>query len=196
MEYQTNQDYKACPNCGKAIEFYKTVCPHCGQTFEVDIPDERIPYIGSNVNVYLKKFNRMEQKNSILSWNWCGFLLTTRWLMYRKMYGLGVVIYVMFQAAGFVLGFVLAMTGLDGTALDTALVIASMILSVAYCTIVGMLGDHWYKKKIERLAAEGKMIPSGPEKQKHIKKGGTNIVAFIIWVLFIIAIKCLNNMLL
>lgn len=104
MEYHMNQDYKICPACRKEIGFYETVCLHCGQAFTVDFPDERISYIGSNADVYLKKFNRMEQKNSILSWNWCGFLFAVSWLAYRKMYAVGILAYVAVVAAEFVLG--------------------------------------------------------------------------------------------
>lgn len=194
MGYQTNQDYKPCPTCRKEIGFYETVCPRCGQTFEVDFPDERIPYIGSNVDVYLRKFNKMEQANSILSWNWCGFLFTARWLVYRKMYALGILVYAVLLIAGFMLGIVFAITGISGTAPYVTLWIASGALTLAFCAVVGMLGDYWYKNKIERLMTEGRMIPPGPEKQSHVKKGGTSIVALVVFIIVAIIIERMIDM--
>lgn len=88
------------------------------------------------------------------------------------------------------------MTGMSGTAFDMAVSITDITLTVAYCVVVGMLGDHWYNKKIERLAAEGRLIPPGPEKQNHVKKGGTSIAALIVCLLLLTVLRWMNDMLL
>jgi len=58
----------------------------------------------------------------------------------------------------------------------------SNLVTIAYCVFIGIMGDRWYKTRIDKLVEESAGIPD-EEKQQHYKKGGTNIVAVIVMVL-------------
>lgn len=48
--------------------------------------EELAIFIGSNSKYYFKDINKFENKNKFLSWNWSCFLLSSYWLLYRKLY--------------------------------------------------------------------------------------------------------------
>ena len=180
MQNNTNE-YKTCPRCKKEIGYYETVCIYCGEEFEVEYPDERAAYIQKNIGTYLKKFDKIRPNNSGSSWNWCAFLFTFSWMVYRKMYKPAVITLMCLFALEFVAGFIgLIIVPFENDETLADLFIA--IVDIAACVIIGIKGDKWYKKKVDKLVEEGAEL-SSVEKQGHYKKGGTNILAVIILAL-------------
>ena len=147
---------------------------------------KRAEYIRRNVDTYLEKFRKMERKNTGISWNWCGFLFNTEWLLYRKLYGLfvlflilpGVVSYLAVYAVGFGLG----MMGESTELIMIMSYLAGGLISLISIIIVGMFGDSWYRKKLDKLVAAGEAAETDEEADKIYRKGGTNLVALIIWL--------------
>lgn len=147
---------------------------------------KRAEYIKKNVDTYLEKFRKMERKNSGVSWNWCGFLFNTEWLLYRKMYGLfvlflilpGVVSYL----AGYAVGFGLGMMGESMQLIMIMSYLAGGLISLISIIIVGMFGNSWYRKKLDKLVAAGEAAETDEEADKIYRKGGTNLAALIIWL--------------
>ena len=58
---------------------------------EVPVRDLAI-YVRENSHFFLPKFKEFFTKNKILGWNWSAFLLDFYYLMYRKMWGLGILV--------------------------------------------------------------------------------------------------------
>lgn len=150
---------------------------------------KRAEYIKKNVDTYLEKFRKMERKNSGISWNWCGFLFNTEWLLYRKLYGLfvlflilpGVVSYL----AGFGMGYGLAAAGISDEMLSSIGALTGSVVYLIMMIILGMFSDSWYRKKLDKLVAAGEAAETDEEADKIYKKGGTNLVALIIWLVLI-----------
>ena len=184
-----NNEVKVCPRCKHEINYYEKTCIYCGEEFEVEYPDERAAYIQKNVGTYLRKFDKIRSDNSDSSWNWCAFLFTFDWLIYRKMYKLAIITLVCLFALEFVAGFIgLIIVPFENDETLADLLIA--IVDIAVCVVIGIKGDKWYKAKVDKLVEESAEM-SSEEKQEHYKKGGTNLPAVIIIVLISGAISLL-----
>lgn len=177
MQNNENNGFKICPRCKKEIGYYENVCIYCGEEFEVEYPDERATYIQKNVDKYLSKFDKMNAKDSNTSWNWCAFLFTFSWIVYRKMYKLAVVVMLIMFAVEFAVGSLSIFVD-GGKSADLLINVVSIGFSIA----IGILGNGWYQAKVNKLVEEGAELPA-EEKQQHYKKGGTNILAVIILAL-------------
>ena len=61
-----------------------------GAIVETGIMDEKQSYrrnfVGEKADVYESKFGQIEAGEGRLSWNWCAFLVTPWWFLYRKLY--------------------------------------------------------------------------------------------------------------
>ena len=52
-------------------------------------------FVGTKSDFYLPRFRRMARDGSSASWNWAAFFFGPLWLLYRKMYGLGVIVIIL-----------------------------------------------------------------------------------------------------
>lgn len=172
-----NNGFKTCPRCKKEIDYYENVCIYCGEEFEVEYPDERAAYIQKNVDKYLSKFDKMTAAGSGASWNWCAFLFTFSWMVYRKMYGLAVIVMLAMFAIEFSAG-TLSIYVDGGTSANLLI----NVIDIVICIVIGVLGNGWYQTKVNKLVKEGAEFPE-EEKQQHYKKGGTSVLAVIILAL-------------
>lgn len=147
---------------------------------------KRAEYIRRNVDKYLEKFKKMERKHSSVSWNWCGFLFNTEWLLYRKMYGAFILTMVLYFVGsclvGIAAGYGVAVAGGGIDMLYTASYIGAALSCLIVMFIVGMFGNSWYRKKLDKLVVAGEAAATEEEAEKIYKKGGTNIVALIVWL--------------
>ena len=186
MENNNYLGNKICPQCKKAIGYYDKLCYYCGQEFEVEYEDERAAYIQKKVGTYLNKFDKLDSGEKASSWNWCAFLFTCDWLIYRKMYKLAIIVLVALVAVEFVAEIILYSVISNELVAD----LMGNMVSVVASVYVGIMGDRWYKKKIDKLVEEGASLEPD-EKQEHYKKGGTNVVAVIIILIVSSAINLL-----
>lgn len=109
--------------------------------------EKRTLYIQDNAGHYLNKFGIMESTGSKISWNWCAFLLTSAWMIYRKMYKPAAFIIVIEYLLIPVLASLFTGTfslGLISTSVGST-------LSLAVSILLGMFGNYIYMKNIDEL---------------------------------------------
>lgn len=174
---------KFCKGCGAVYSDNVNFCENCGarlsapEIVEAEVVDvvierpraygspaadarevrERL--VGTKQEYYLPRFDKMENLNSFTSWNWAAFLFCTVWMMYRKMYVFGIVVWVASN--------LLALVG--GGAL-------SLLLSIG----VGVLGNYLYMKDINNRVDKA-MDMQPDEREVYIQKNsGTGWVGVII----------------
>ena len=126
--------------------------------------DARMQFVGQNQQYYASKFTTMATQNKKATWNWCAFLFTPYWFIYRKMYGYGFGM----LAAVFILS--LIPSGL-----------VSLLLLGGYITF-GILANFIYMKSIDNLIAQMQTLPETAKYQFIAEKGGVNKVATT-WVI-------------
>lgn len=128
-------------------------------------------------DVYEKKFRKLDEGR--LSWNWCAFLVTPCWLLYRKLYkwffiymGIGVVIGGIFGAIGSS-----TTNSLVGQSAISTIEIIEFIIGIILFVVVGLFGDKIYKAKLENLIHDG--YTTDQDISKH---GGTSVAAVLIYI--------------
>lgn len=94
-----------CPKCGTQNTDGTKFCSTCGGLLQQPASaagvsagtagEEQLlqSLIGKNADYYMQKRSEMAQKGTKISWNWAAFLFTFWWLIYRKVYRLGVVLF-------------------------------------------------------------------------------------------------------
>jgi Protein of unknown function (DUF2628). len=115
-------------------------------------------FVQKNTQYYLPIFELFKTGVTKTKWNWCAFLFSVSWLVYRKAYAPAAVLYLLNLASGLI--------PYIGTVIQIVLWIG-----------IGLYGNFIYWKKIETEIAE--MKRQSPESQQMYaqQKGGTNVVA-------------------
>ena len=157
-----------CPKCGKENPENTRNCSECGTALTVPpsewggIEEGRVAaFVGNNQPYYVTKWKMMKGTGSKVSWNWCGFLLSTYWLMYRKLY--------VVAAIKFVADIILSMLGTLGT-----------VVSLALWVCMGLFGNYLYFQHMEKCLREADLLNEGERAVYLPKKGGTTIVPVVI----------------
>ena len=170
-----------CKHCGAWAEDKDRFCQQCGGNLMQDGPVEvvdaeiirparrhespaadarevRERLIGTKVGYYLPRFEKMEALNSFTDWNLAACILGYWWMLYRKMYVLGGVMWLIFAA----------LTQMDATGL-------CFLLSVG----MGVIGNFLYMKDIDHRT-EKAMNMQPDEREAYIQKNsGTGWVGVI-----------------
>ena len=175
---------KQCRQCGAWAEEMDKFCQQCGSSLadavaqevpevvdaEIIAPPKRYSnpaadarevrerLIGEKTEYYLPRFEKMETLNSFTSWNWCAFLFGPLWMLYRKMYAYGIVLFVLNELLGFVAG------GL------------SLLVSIG----IGIVGNYLYMKDINNRT--DKALDMQPEEREAFiqKNSGTSWIPVIV----------------
>lgn len=191
---------KMCKSCGAWVEDNDKFCEHCGNNLAdivdpvvvdaepeiveaeiiqpakrydspaADAREVRERLVGSKTEYYLPHFEKMENLNSFTSWNWAAFFFSTYWMMYRKMYAYGAILYAV--------SCVMNLLGLSGL---------SLLVSIG----VGIVGNFLYMKDINNRT--DKAMDMQPEEREVFiqKNSGTGWVGVVV----IIAVELVLGML-
>jgi hypothetical protein len=102
-----------CPFCKENILDGAIKCKHCGSMLNLDpyntitidsiTADEIRAFVGTNAYYYIQNFSRftiMGREKFCVTWNWNCFGFTFLWMLYRKMYALALVTFIVFCIPG------------------------------------------------------------------------------------------------
>ena len=180
---------KLCKSCGAWVEDNDKFCQHCGNNLSdidepvvIDVQPEiveaeiiapprrydspaadarevRERLIGTKTEYYLPIFEKMENLNSFTSWNWPAFLVGYNWMLYRKMYAIGAVVWLF----GVVVG-----------------LLEVPLLNLLVWLGMGVVGNYLYMKDINNRTE--KALDMQPEEREvYIQKNsGTSWVPVLI----------------
>lgn len=121
-------------------------------------------YIQKNIDHYINKFSKMQISGSKISWNWCAFLFSSYWLIYRKMY----------KEFAIVAALELLLIPAAASMLE-ALGALTIVLSV----LVGMFGNYLYMQHIDRLIDNEPVNEVMGLEEYRNKTGGTT---YYVWI--------------
>lgn len=130
---------------------------------------DRERLIGNNAQYYIQKFSQMKSQGSNISWNWCAFLVSPFWMLYRKMYGYG--------------------AGLLAAAAMLVLFNAAAIMIVPYI-LIGMFGNYLYMQQIEKHEAQVRMLAE-PAKTQYIQTNGSTSTNAVVIGAAVYVVVCL-----
>ena len=102
-----------CPYCKETIQDGAVKCRYCGSMINLDpantgnvdsiSSDEIRAFAGSNAHYYIQSFSKFTitgREKFCVTWNWSCFGFTFLWMLYRKMYALAVIAFVIFCIPG------------------------------------------------------------------------------------------------
>ena len=152
---QLENDVAFCHNCGNPVAKGNAQAnsgAHAEFTGSADpqqfVDDDVCALIGEeNKSYYIAKFADMKQKNKKATWNWPAFLVTPAWLVYRKMYAYGAIVWAV------------------NMLLEEIWSFGGFVLSILF----GVFANYIYMTHLEKLALQAKSLQE-PEKSQFIEK--------------------------
>ncbi len=161
-------DVAFCSNCGNQIAAQLNAFQqyHYSQqninAYANSLTEEDM-YIKQKIEYYKPRFNALRPLNEKVSWNWCAFLFSPYWLIYRKMYGWGLGV----LAAQFFINII-------GYPFS--------ILSIGISISIGILGNYLYLKRIDNLVEVSKNLSEQLKSQLINKNAGVNLTATVLTI--------------
>ena len=101
-----------CPFCKETILHGAIKCKHCGSMLNLTngainidniSTDEIRAFVGANSYYYIQNFSKftlLGREKFSVTWNWSCFGFTFLWMLYRKMYVLGFITFIVFCIPG------------------------------------------------------------------------------------------------
>lgn len=141
----------------KPKELRKEYCAFIGETKKVDY--------------YTKRFQKLKDNNSKISFNIWGLLFSTYWCFYRKMLGWGCIALVL-NLGSIYLNFAYGLTSI------------STIITIILSLFFGFFGNYCYMNYVERSIAQA-MTMEPDKKEKYYKDNGGDGTKILLCMLFV-----------
>lgn len=127
-------------------------------------------FVGNNASYYINKFSDIKNFNKKSSWNWPAFFFSSYWLIYRKMYTLGLIL------AG--VGFLMSLIPISG------------FIGLGISIYLGIMGNSIYLDYVEKEILNARNLNDYNKQQLFRKRGGTSIglVFGVMAIAFILAL--------
>jgi hypothetical protein len=181
-----------CSSCGKAATDVK-VSSEVAASVEYMTPVEsedsleaqlEESFVGKNYDFYINKWNKLENKDSKISWNWASFFLGPFWFGYRKMYIPVLLIggtYFLVDLFFYLIHFQFAE---DNYFVDP---VQNLVLFPLFI-ILGFFGNYIYLKHANRYIDQVNLKPfDNDQKKTWLKsKGGTSWFGVLFTILFVL----------
>lgn len=164
-----------CSACGETCSPNDRYCKNCNASLKEQTPItfdnsllEGIDYalwndfIEKNADRYISVFKKSNGKRWFSSFNWCAFLFSIEWLLYRKMYKIAILSAII-TAVSLIFISLMKYIGPLGILLGYTLVILLKI-------VISFFGDALYKSHVKKEISK-----EYPDKNK----GGTSLAAVI-----------------
>lgn len=197
-----------CPRCGAVCTKEQEFCSSCGTKLRSDTSfgnqfnsgnygqdpsgyddydiykkaKDMETFIGpSSLEYYMKKFKKLNEENTKVSWNWGAFWFNLYWSCYRKMYGMAALVIV----ANFLSGFV--WTCIVGT--SATIIMVPLIIKILYA----IFSNYIYMKRAEKYIQKARYMDEEAKNKYLMKKGGVSGTALLIIIIFIVAIRVIEQ---
>ncbi|UOE58213.1 DUF2628 domain-containing protein [Cytobacillus oceanisediminis] len=182
-----------CTSCGTQLREQDSFCSKCGRSVNptvgntaLDIDQEAIgqesedfsleqkleeAFVGKNYDTYIDRWDRLEEKNGRISWNWATFLFGPFWFGYRKMY----VPLLFILVAYLFVDLILYATGSD----------LWNLFIFPLTIILAMFGNYIYLKHTNKHINKANLTPlNNEQKMFYLKrKGGTSWLGVLFTVI-------------
>jgi hypothetical protein len=142
-------------------------------------PDDIANFVQSNASYYVNKLGGIQAGYS--GWNWCSFLFSGYWFLYRKMYKTGFAI----LGSHIVLYFIMFFFGMAYNIEKWMWYLSAMELAPIIC--FGINGNKLYMKYVYDRVYRLKNAPREMQQQIIRTEGGTDVAAVICALVTMIA---------
>lgn len=157
--------------------------------------DDMMNCIGKKPAVYIKKFEKLQQKG--YGFNWCAGIFTAMWFAYRKMWKEAAAL----MGFNFVYSFVysLAEARMMAAGKVVPLLWGTILAFIATVVVFGMLGERLYFRHVCKILEEqgcrGRSAVENDALNESLKKaGGTSIAGLIgFWIISLALTQVLNR---
>lgn len=138
-----------------------------------ELRKEYSAFIGETkkVDYYTKRFQKLKDNNSKISFNIWGLLFSTYWCFYRKMLGWGCIALVL-NLGSIYLNFAYGLTSI------------STIITIILSLFFGFFGNYCYMNYVERSIAQA-MTMEPAKKEKYYKDNGGDGAKILLCMLFV-----------
>ncbi len=171
---QLPDNYNACPTCGNQnLEFVQNVQQPVNNGYGVQMPGQ----YGMSVDDQLVRsfVGNNYDKISTKSWNWAAGLLSPAYLIYRKIYVLGIPIYVF--------NYFLSKVN------NVAILLFDILLIIVAGSQFNKMYMDYAKKQVEKIKAENPNVDFNTLNSIVANKGGANLGLMFV-IIIAVAVLC------
>lgn len=206
FNHESRGEKMYCRNCGNQLDVQDSYCSTCGKAAnEAKVNSEAAAsieymgppveseegvealleesFVGKKYDFYITKWNKLENKNSKISWNWATFFLGPFWFGYRKMYIPVLLIGVTYFLVDLFFYLIKYQFSEDNYFFDPV----QNLLLFPFTIFLSLFGNYFYLKHTNRYINQANLKPFNNEQKKMWlkSKGGTSWISVLLTLLFI-----------